>query len=239
MRGHHSHRFDGITFAQRGQERAPRLDGEIVLLAAGGMGKVAHHLHEGRHQHDHEGVVRGLRQEVVEFDVDVDLVVVALGLEQPLRLVDIGGQGVEIRVGAAHAGDLHDGRCEPDACLRQLLERDAAELVEVAEAVADHAGIAAADEGAAPRTRLQRHHAGAFEVAQRFADGAPAYAEILGKLAFGRQLVASAQVARRDAHLDLRRHLVGEPALLDRRKRRRHAVPAESAASVLAPMRSR
>ena len=96
MIGHRRHRRFGIALAQRGQQAAARLDGEIVALAAGGVGEVAHHLHGGAHQHLHHGVARAARQDVVELDLDVDLLLEAPGLDQPLGLVDVGGQRIEV-----------------------------------------------------------------------------------------------------------------------------------------------
>jgi hypothetical protein len=124
--------------------------------------------------------------------------------------------------------------------LGEIVDRHAAQLVEVAEAVADQAGIALADEGAAARTRLQRDQPGAFEVAQRLAHRAAADAEALGQLAFRRQLVARAQLARSDAPLDLLGDLVRQAAMLDGDEGLAHGVPpAVRPASAVAPIRSR
>ena len=167
-----------------------------------------------------------LRQQIVEFDLDVDLLLVAPRLDQLLGLVDVGGERGEVGVGGARAGDAHDGRGEPQPRLGELVERHAAELVEVAEAVADQAGIALADEGAAARTRLQRNEAGALEIAQRLAHRAAADAEAFGQFALRRQLVARAQLARGDAYLDLRRDLVGQALALDRGEVLAHGAPS-------------
>jgi hypothetical protein len=102
---HGCHRRVGVALAERGEQAAAGLDGEVVALAAGGVGEVAHHLYGGAHQHGHHGIARAPRQDVVELDVDVDLVVVAPGLQQALGLVDVGGQRREVRVGDARAGD--------------------------------------------------------------------------------------------------------------------------------------
>jgi len=105
---------------------------------------------------------------------------------------------------------------KPQPRLGQLVERHAAQLIEIAEAVADDVGIALADEGAAraPACRATSPERSRLRRASRTAPRLTR--KLFGHLALGRQLVAALQLTRRDAHLDLGRYLVGEAAALDR-----------------------
>jgi len=106
----------------------------------------------------------------------------------------------------------------------KIVDRHAAELVEVAEAVADQAGIALADEGAAARTRLQRDQPGRSRL-RNASRTAPRLTPKSRQLALRRQLIARAQLARGDAPLDLLGDLVRQAAMLDGDEGLAHGVP--------------
>ena len=225
---HQARRQLGVARAERRQEGAALFHQLRLRLAAGGDPAVDE-LHQdlGDRADDHRQhlVVGAGDEQAVELARALDpLEVAALGGD-PLGLVDVGLERVEVGAGRALAGQAHHQVLDVQARLGQLGDRDRAEAQHVAHHVVHAVRVARLDEGAALGALLQADDAGDLEAAQRFAQGVAADAELQRELALGRQLVARAQRAGGDLGADpLADLLEGAPGvdrLEDRRDARR------------------
>ena len=89
-----------------------------------------------------------------------------------------------------------------NARFRQFPDGNRAEAQHIPHDAVHAAGIALLNEGPALDALLQPKHAGHFEATQGLAQDVAADAELLGQIAFGRQLVARLENAERELLAD-------------------------------------
>ena len=158
-------------------------------------------------------VARGQRQQPIEFHGVAQAFVVPPQTRHFFRRVDVAADRLDVGLGGPVAGEPHDAGLDQQARFGQVVERDGAEMDKVLDD-ARHAGrIAGADEGTALDALPELDDAGDFEAAQGLAQSAAADAELHGKLALRRELVARPQGADRELVTDALADLLeGAPA---------------------------